>query len=230
MLFASNPEGVDGDVRGRSIAAINDLNRLHALDVQDPEIQTRIAAYELAYRMQTSVPELTDVSKEPASVHELYGTEPGQPSFANNCLLARRWSSAAMRSSVYLALGYHGASSVRTSREAAALCRETDRPISAADGSEEARAADDTRSVGGGSPQADKKRGTRLEVPRPGSHPRRPQWPQAAGSKPGVAIGRTTIWFTWSRSNDVQDLHATMLRCWKSTTEADVSLPGAGFR
>ena len=64
VLFASNPEGVDGDVRGRSIAAINDLNRLHALDVQDPEIQTRIAAYELAYRMQTSVPELTDVSKE----------------------------------------------------------------------------------------------------------------------------------------------------------------------
>jgi hypothetical protein len=90
VLFASNPEGVDSDVRGRSIAAINDLNRLHALDVQDPEIQTRIAAYELAYRMQTSVPELTDVSKEPASVHELYGTEPGKASFANNCLLARR--------------------------------------------------------------------------------------------------------------------------------------------
>ena len=90
VLFVSNPEGVDADVRHRSIAAINDLNRLNSLDVGDPEIETRISAYELAYRMQTSVPELTDLSKEPASIHELYGTEPGKASFANNCLLARR--------------------------------------------------------------------------------------------------------------------------------------------
>src|SRR5687767_9093647 len=78
VLFVSNPEGVDAEMRGRSIAAVNELNRLHALDVRDPEIQTRIAAYELAYRMQTSVPELTDVSNEPAAIHELYGTEPGK--------------------------------------------------------------------------------------------------------------------------------------------------------
>ena len=55
VLFVSNPEGVESDTRARSIAAINDLNRLHAADVRDPEIQTRIAAYELAHRMQTSV-------------------------------------------------------------------------------------------------------------------------------------------------------------------------------
>src|SRR5690606_40340381 len=58
--------------------------------VGDPEIDTRISAYELAYRMQTSVPDLTDIADEPAHIHELYGTEPGQTSFANNCLLARR--------------------------------------------------------------------------------------------------------------------------------------------
>ena len=78
MLFVSNPAGVDAEVRDRSITAINDLNRINSLDVHDPEIQTRIAAYELAFRMQTSVPELTDLSKEPPSIHELYGTGTGK--------------------------------------------------------------------------------------------------------------------------------------------------------
>src|SRR6478672_1702942 len=134
VLFASNPEGVDGDVRGRSIAAINDLNRLHALDVQDPEIQTRIAAYELAYRMQTSVPELTDVSKEPASVHELYGTEPGKASFANNCLLARRLVERGVRFVQLYHRGWdtHGASNNEDIvNKLAWLCRETDRASAA---------------------------------------------------------------------------------------------------
>src|SRR5213079_2015436 len=65
-------------------------NEQHLADVGDPEIATRIASYEMAYRRQTSVPELADLSKEPKHVHELYGTEPGKVSFANNCLLARR--------------------------------------------------------------------------------------------------------------------------------------------
>ncbi len=59
-------------------------------DIGDPEIATRISQYELAYRMQTSVPELMDISAEPKNIHEMYGTKPGQTSFANNCLLARR--------------------------------------------------------------------------------------------------------------------------------------------
>jgi uncharacterized protein (DUF1501 family) len=66
------------------------LNQARLADVGDPEIATRIGQYEMAYRMQTSVPELMDIASEPAHIHKMYGTQPGETSFANNCLLARR--------------------------------------------------------------------------------------------------------------------------------------------
>src|SRR5215208_3396737 len=90
VLYVSNPDGVAPEDRRASIDLVNDLNRSHRAEVGDPEIDTRIASYEMAYRMQSSVPELTDISGEPAAIHTLYGTEPGKVSFANNCLLARR--------------------------------------------------------------------------------------------------------------------------------------------
>ena len=90
VLYVSNPPGLNGKVRRDSLDALNDLNALQLKSVGDPETVTRIAQYEMAYRMQTSVPELMEIAKEPASIHELYGTEPGKVSFANNCLLARR--------------------------------------------------------------------------------------------------------------------------------------------
>ena len=70
--------------------AVKDLNSAHLADTGDPEIATRIASYEMAYRMQTSAPELIDLRKEDKKTLEMYGAEPGKPSFANNCLLARR--------------------------------------------------------------------------------------------------------------------------------------------
>ena len=79
-----------GDTRSRSLDLLKDLNRSHQADSGDPEIASRIAAYEMAFRMQTSVPELTDISSEPEHIQKMYGTEPGKNSFANNCLLARR--------------------------------------------------------------------------------------------------------------------------------------------
>ena len=88
--YVSNPSGVNAETRRRSLNRIDDLNRMHLDEVQDPEISTRIAAFEMAYKMQTSVPGLMEVATEPPSIHEMYGTTPGQPSFANNCLLARR--------------------------------------------------------------------------------------------------------------------------------------------
>jgi len=90
VLFLSNPGGVGPGERRDVVDTVNTLNRVRLADVQDPEIATRIGQYEMAYRMQRSVPELMSISEEPASVHELYGTEPGKTSFANNCLLARR--------------------------------------------------------------------------------------------------------------------------------------------
>ncbi len=90
VLYLSNPPGFDESTRRRTISSINQLNQVQLADVGDPEIATRISQYELAYRMQSSVPELMDIQGEPAHIHELYGTQPGKTSFANNCLLARR--------------------------------------------------------------------------------------------------------------------------------------------
>ncbi|HEY3281252.1 MAG TPA: DUF1501 domain-containing protein, partial [Armatimonadota bacterium] len=77
VLFVSNPPGMGPEVRRESLDTLKDLNEEHLSSVGDPEITTRIASYELAYRMQTSVPELMDISKEPQAVHEAYGTQPG---------------------------------------------------------------------------------------------------------------------------------------------------------
>ena len=90
VLYVSNPEGIDPATRRELLDGVQKLNRLQLEAVGDPEIATRIDAYEMAFRMQTSVPELMDISKEPKAVLDMYGAEPGKASFANNCLLARR--------------------------------------------------------------------------------------------------------------------------------------------
>lgn len=90
VLFLSNPKGINPNDRQRIVKAITQIDGAQLADVGDPEIATRIAQYEMAFRMQTAVPELMDTSKEPKHIQEMYGTEPGKASFANNCLLARR--------------------------------------------------------------------------------------------------------------------------------------------
>lgn len=91
VLYLSNPKGMTGQTRGDLIRGITELNRLRQETVRDPEIETRINSYELAFRMQTSVPELMDVAREPNKVREAYGTDVQTPgSFARHCLLARR--------------------------------------------------------------------------------------------------------------------------------------------
>lgn len=90
VLFLSNPKGISDQNRRAIISGINFLNETALADVGDPEIATRISQYELAYRMQASVPELMSINSETSSTLESYGAKPGNKSFANNCLLARR--------------------------------------------------------------------------------------------------------------------------------------------
>lgn len=90
ILFVSNPRGVDHQSQRQSIDLIAALNQRRLRDVRDPAIETRIAAYETAFRMQSSAPELVDLAGESPSTLEMYGATPGQASFANNCLMARR--------------------------------------------------------------------------------------------------------------------------------------------
>jgi len=98
VLFLSNPKGVDAKVRRRMLDSLAALNRKHHSEIGDPEIQTTIAQQEMAFRMQSSVPELTDISKEPKNILEMYGPEVNKPgSYARNCLLARRMAEKNVR-------------------------------------------------------------------------------------------------------------------------------------
>jgi hypothetical protein len=90
VLYINNPTDIDSSTRRQSIETINKINELTYSQVGDPETLTRISQYEMAFRMQTEVPETMDISTEPAYIHEMYGIEPGKASFANNCLLARK--------------------------------------------------------------------------------------------------------------------------------------------
>jgi hypothetical protein len=90
ILFSRDPAGMDRETRRRSLDALGKLNEIESRKYGDPETLTRIAQYELAYRMQIAVPEVFDIKKEPENILSLYGAKPGEASFANNCLLARR--------------------------------------------------------------------------------------------------------------------------------------------
>lgn len=90
VLYASDPDGMDRPLRRRSLDALRQLNELQSQKLGHPETLTRIAQYELAFRMQTAVPDVMDISKETRATQEAYGAVPGQASFAGNCLLARR--------------------------------------------------------------------------------------------------------------------------------------------
>ena len=97
VLYLSNPKGIDSAARRKLIDSMQELNRMQLGVMGDPEIATHIENYELAYRMQMSVPELMDISQEPKAVLEAYGAEPGKASYANNCLLARRLAERGVR-------------------------------------------------------------------------------------------------------------------------------------
>jgi len=90
VLYLSNPKGITRAQQRSTIDAVNFLNHRRFESIGDPEINSRVAAFEMAFRMQDVAPEVTDISLEPQHIREMYGAEPGKRSFANNCLLARR--------------------------------------------------------------------------------------------------------------------------------------------
>jgi hypothetical protein len=97
VLFLQDPAGIDRAQRRRSLDALAEINQRTAAEVGDPETLTRIAQYEMAFRMQVAAADAFDLTREPQDVHELYGTRPGRESFANNCLLARRLAERGVR-------------------------------------------------------------------------------------------------------------------------------------
>lgn len=134
VLYLTNPEGMDRELRRVSLNAINDLNRLQASELGDPETLTRIAQYEMAFRMQVEVPELMDLKSEPAYILADYGAEPGGASFANNCLLARRLVEKGVRLVQLFDWGwdFHGTNPNEDLRDAfAKRCALMDRPVTA---------------------------------------------------------------------------------------------------
>lgn len=134
VLFASNPDGMDRRLRRHSLDAINRINERQYEEVGDRETLSRIAQYEMAYRMQMSVPDVMDISHEPDYIHEMYGTQPGESSFANNCLLARRLAEHDVR---FVQLFHWGWDSHGVSKSEAInhgflqRCQEIDRPMTA---------------------------------------------------------------------------------------------------
>ena len=134
VLFLSDPDGVSRDMRQKSIEAINEINRREYENTQDPEILTRISQYELAFRMQMSVPEAMDIQAEPEAIQTEYGIEPGKVSFANNCLLARRLVERGVRFVQLFHWGWdsHGAGeSESLSHGFRERCKETDQAMTA---------------------------------------------------------------------------------------------------
>ncbi len=219
VLFVSNPDGVGRETRRDSIDLVNDLNRAHRADAGDPEIDTRIASYEMAYRMQSSVPELTDISSEPASMHAMYGTEPGKVSFANNCLLARRLVERGVRFVQLYHRGWdtHGASvGTDIATKVPELCLETDRAATALVRDLKQRGLlDSTLVIWGGefgrTPMNEARGGSKL-MGRD-HHPRAfTVWMAGGGVKPGT-IGRTDDlgYNVVEDPVEVHDLHATIL-------------------
>jgi len=224
VLFVSNPDGVDGELRRETLDTLRDLNQMRYQKIIDPEIKTRIAAYEMAYRMQTSVPELTDIASESAQTHARYGTRLNpnreRPSFANNCLLARRMVERGVRFVQLYHWGWdtHG-NSVNTDivGRLPRLCREIDRPVGALLTDLKQRGLlDSTLVVWGGefgrTPVNEARNGSKL-LGRD-HHPRAfTMWAAGGGIKPGVTVGATDElgYNVVEDAVDVHDLHATIL-------------------
>ena len=217
VLYLSNPPGVDGAMRRRFLDDLASLNQVNLGAYGDPEISTRISQYEMAYKMQASVPELTDLSREPARTFELYGPDSRKPgTFAANCLLARRLAERGVR---FIQLFHRGwdqhtnlpkqirGQALDTDQASAALVLDL----------KERGLLEDTLVVWGGEFGRTVYSQGKLTADDYGRdhHPRCfTIWMAGGGIKPGLTYGATDD-FCYNIVRDpvdVHDLHATILR------------------
>ena len=219
VLFVSNPPGMGAERRRQSLDAVRDLNQMRYDVLRDPEITTRIAAYELAYKMQTSVPDVMDISKESPAMQEMYGTTPGRASFANNCLLARRLVERGVRFVQLYHRGWdhHGGPDGNLVFDLKKRCMETDQPAVALIKDLKARGLlDETLVIWGGEFGRTPMMQGQLRPDQLGRdhHPHGyTVWLAGGGIKPGITYGKTDDFGFYAVENKVHvhDLHATIL-------------------
>jgi uncharacterized protein (DUF1501 family) len=211
VLFLSNPAGVDAELQRDTLDSIKRLNEIHLGAAGDPEIATRINSFELAYRMQTSAPELMDLSKESPETLAMYGAEPGKSTYANSCLLARRLVERGVRfvQIFHEAWDHHGGLTQGLKDQ----CAKTDRASAALVKDLKQRGLlDDTLVIWGGefgrTPMVQGGNDGRDHHPKAFT-----MWLAGGGIKPGLTLGETDE-FGFNATTDkvhVHDLHATLL-------------------
>jgi hypothetical protein len=218
VLFLSNPPGQAAADRRRILDAVGELNRRQLAAAQDPEIATRISQYEMAFRMQTSLPELMELKQESAATLELYGARPGQASFANNCLLARRLVERGVRIvELYDAdWDHHG----NLAKALPNKCEQTDRAMAGLIKDLAQRGMlDDTLVIWGAEfgrtplRQGSDGDGKKTLAGRDHHKDAYTMWMAGGGIKPGVSLGRTDE-FGFGPAEDpvhVHDINATAL-------------------
>ncbi|MFD2255450.1 DUF1501 domain-containing protein [Luteolibacter algae] len=219
VLYVSNPEGLSRDIRRRSLDALNELNRKELEQFKDPETLTRINQYELAFRMQAAVPGVMDISKEPASILEEYGAQPGKASFANNCLLARRLVEKGVRFVQLFDWGWdiHGTTDnddLKT--QFPKKCKQTDQPVGALLTDLKRRGLlEDTLVIWGGefgrTPMNEGRNGSKL-LGRDHHPDAFTIWMAGAGVKPGTYGETDELGYSVVKDGvHVRDFHATIL-------------------
>ena len=223
ILDIANPKNVSRATRRDVLDAIAKLNHVSYQSTRDPETLTRIAQYELAFKMQEVVPEVADLNDESQAMLDLYGAKPGSQSFANNCLLARRLAEAGVRYIQLFDWGWdsHGAGKDEALNEGfKRKCQQADRPIAALLTDLDQRGMlDDTLIVWSGefgrTPMRENRGGKKMTLigrdHNPGAFT---LWMAGGGTKPGFTYGETDEFGFQPAHNPVQlrDFHATMLR------------------
>ena len=216
ILNLTNPPGIDRDRQREFFATVEKLNSARLTAVGDPEIATRIAAYEMAYRMQSSAPELVDLSQETKTTLDAYGAEPGKPSFANNCLLARRLVERGVRfvQLYHTDWDHHGNKDTHLGEPLDQRCAETDRPAAALVADLKARGLlEDTLVIWGGEFGRTPMGEPRDLIGRDHHVDGYTMWLAGGGIKGGQSIGATDElgYYAVEDRVHVHDLQATIL-------------------